>query len=76
MSVGFGRIERVIERLVIPEDLADMPPGPGLAAVLAGIDHIRDWAHGGPTEERNLGTLCRHDHGRTYLVPPEPRPEG
>ncbi|WP_281896881.1 DUF222 domain-containing protein, partial [Phytohabitans aurantiacus] len=28
----------MIERLVIPEDLAEMPPGPGLAAILAGID--------------------------------------
>ncbi|WP_281901613.1 HNH endonuclease signature motif containing protein, partial [Phytohabitans aurantiacus] len=75
-------------------------PGCRVPAHRADIDHIRDWAHGGPTEERNLGTLCRHDHGlkhhghweyhqiapgvfqrrtalgHTYLVPPEPRPEG
>ncbi|WP_281901501.1 DUF222 domain-containing protein, partial [Phytohabitans aurantiacus] len=28
----------MIERLIIPEDLADMPPGPGLSAILARID--------------------------------------
>ncbi|GLI02186.1 HNH endonuclease signature motif containing protein [Phytohabitans aurantiacus] len=38
-------------------------PGCRVPAHQADIDHIKDWAHGGPTEERNLGTLCRHDHG-------------
>ncbi|WP_281904670.1 HNH endonuclease signature motif containing protein [Phytohabitans aurantiacus] len=38
-------------------------PGCRVPAHRADIDHIKDWAHGGPTEERNLGTLCRHDHG-------------
>lgn len=45
MSAGFDRIVRMIERLVIPEDLADMPPGPGLAAILAGIDRSRVNGH-------------------------------
>ncbi|MCW6004199.1 HNH endonuclease, partial [Micromonospora sp. CPCC 205371] len=75
-------------------------PGCRVPAHHADIDHIHDWALGGPTVEENLGTLCRHDHGlkhhghwqyhqiapglyqwhtalgHTYLVPPEPRPEG
>ncbi|WP_281905831.1 HNH endonuclease signature motif containing protein, partial [Phytohabitans aurantiacus] len=38
-------------------------PGCRVPAHQADIDHIKDWAHGGPTIEENLGTLCRHDHG-------------
>ncbi|GLH96700.1 DUF222 domain-containing protein [Phytohabitans aurantiacus] len=38
-------------------------PGCRVPAHRADIDHIKDWAHGGPTIEENLGTLCRHDHG-------------
>jgi Domain of unknown function (DUF222)/HNH endonuclease len=86
--------------LVTARDRTCRAPGCRVPAHRADIDHIKDWALGGPTEEENLGTLCRHDHGvkhhghwkyrrvapgvyqwrtaldHTYLVPPEPRPEG
>jgi hypothetical protein len=26
------------------------------------LDHIRQWLSGGPTQEHNLTSLCRHDH--------------
>jgi hypothetical protein len=86
--------------LVTARDRTCRAPGCRIPAHRADIDHIKDWALGRPTEEDNLGTLCRHDHGvkhhghwkyrrvapgvyqwrtaldHTYLVPPEPRPDG
>lgn len=86
--------------LVTARDRTCRAPGCRVPAHRADIDHIKDWALGGPTEEENLGTLCRHDHtvkhhghwkyrqiapgvyqwrtalGHTYLVAPEPRPDG
>jgi hypothetical protein len=37
---------------------------PGCRTPASGTDgdHTNDWAHGGATEDRNLGSLCRHDH--------------
>jgi hypothetical protein len=61
MSVGFDRIERVIERLVIPEDLADMPPGPGLSAILAGIDRSRVNGHDMVTVMQARARQVAHD---------------
>jgi hypothetical protein len=49
--------------LVTARDRTCRAPGCRVPAHRADIDHIKDWALGGPTEEENLGTLCRHDHG-------------
>ncbi|MFO7549260.1 MAG: DUF222 domain-containing protein [Acidimicrobiia bacterium] len=32
------------------------------------IDHRVPYAHGGPTDEANLGPVCRHDHGIRHLA--------
>jgi hypothetical protein len=40
VSVGVASVEHV-DRQLVPVDLAEMAPGPGLAAVLAGIDRSR-----------------------------------
>jgi uncharacterized membrane protein YgcG len=61
VSVGFDRIERMIERLVIPEDLADMPPGPGLSAILAGIDRSRVNGHDMVTVMQARARQVAHD---------------
>lgn len=37
-------------------------PGCRVPARHTDLDHIRDWARGGPTARANLGALCRHDH--------------
>jgi uncharacterized protein DUF222/HNH endonuclease len=44
MSVGLARLEHVIEcesQVALPEGLAEMPPGPRLAAALASVDRSR-----------------------------------
>ena len=37
-------------------------PGCRMPAIECDLDHNRPWAQGGPTTERNLAPLCRHNH--------------
>lgn len=37
-------------------------PGCRVPARRSDLDHVRDWARGGPTTRANLAALCRHDH--------------
>jgi hypothetical protein len=41
-------------------------PGCRRPAIDCDLDHSRPWAHGGPTTERNLAPLCRHNHGTKH----------
>ena len=41
-------------------------PGCRKPAVDCDLDHRRPWAEGGPTTERNLAPLCRHNHGTKH----------
>jgi hypothetical protein len=41
-------------------------PGCRMPAVDCDLDHRRPWADGGPTTERNLAPLCRHNHGTKH----------
>ena len=41
-------------------------PGCRMPAVDCDLDHGRPWAVGGPTTERNLAPLCRHNHGTKH----------
>ncbi|HVR80160.1 MAG TPA: DUF222 domain-containing protein [Acidimicrobiia bacterium] len=37
-------------------------PGCRMPSVECDLDHNHPWAHGGATNDPNLGPLCRHDH--------------
>lgn len=37
-------------------------PGCRMPAISSDIDHRRPYSDGGPTEEQNLGPVCRYDH--------------
>jgi hypothetical protein len=41
-------------------------PGCRMPAFDCDLDHRQPWAHGGPTTERNLAPLCRHNHGTKH----------
>jgi hypothetical protein len=41
-------------------------PGCRMPSVDCDLDHSRPWAHGGPTTERNLAPLCRHNHNTKH----------
>ena len=41
-------------------------PGCRMPSVDCDLDHRRPWADGGPTTERNLAPLCRHNHGTKH----------
>jgi hypothetical protein len=41
-------------------------PGCRMPAVDCDLDHSRPWAHGGPTTDRNLAPLCRHNHNTRH----------
>ncbi|GAA1681279.1 hypothetical protein GCM10009807_26540 [Microbacterium lacus] len=44
-------------------------PGCRIPAVRCEVDHTIDWAHGGPTETRNLAHLCQRHHTMKQFTP-------
>jgi hypothetical protein len=51
-----------LRRRVEARDQTCVFPGCRMPAVDCDLDHMKRWADGGPTTERNLAPACRHDN--------------
>ncbi|MEV7692853.1 DUF222 domain-containing protein [Microbacterium sp. NPDC089189] len=55
-------IPPVLRRQITARDGRCRAPGCPAPAIRCEIDHVRDWAHGGPTHVDNLQCLCQRHH--------------
>jgi hypothetical protein len=66
VAVAHGIIRRrptaADRAFVIARDRTCRAPGCRVPASACDQDHVVDYAHGGATTLRNLGSKCRHDH--------------
>ena len=56
------RPSKALKRWLAIRDATCTFPGCGRRASACDLDHVTDWAHGGPTTADNLAHLCRNHH--------------
>ncbi|MBZ4486544.1 HNH endonuclease [Microbacterium sp. cx-55] len=62
LAVDRRDIPPALRRQITGRDQHCRAPGCAAPAIRCEIDHIRDWAHGGPTHTDNLHSLCQRHH--------------
>ena len=54
-------------RAILARDRGCQAPGCTVPGVYSEIHHIKEWEHGGTTDEPNATTLCAHHHGAIHI---------
>ncbi|MBZ4486822.1 HNH endonuclease [Microbacterium sp. cx-55] len=62
LAVDRRDIPPILRRQITGRDQRCRAPGCAAPAIRCEIDHVRDWAEGGPTRTDNLQCLCQRHH--------------
>ncbi|NWN87630.1 MAG: HNH endonuclease [Micrococcaceae bacterium] len=54
-------------RAILARDRGCQAPGCTVPGIYSEIHHIKEWEHGGTTDEPNATTLCAHHHGAIHI---------
>ncbi|NWN87585.1 MAG: HNH endonuclease [Micrococcaceae bacterium] len=54
-------------RAILSRDRGCQAPGCTVPGIYSEIHHIKEWEHGGTTDEPNATTLCAHHHGAIHI---------
>ncbi|GAA2026966.1 hypothetical protein GCM10009720_03310 [Yaniella flava] len=54
-------------RAILARDRGCQAPGCTIPGIYSEIHHIKEWEHGGTTDEPNATTLCAHHHGAIHI---------